>query len=495
VTSDARAVRLPVHLRPDPGRVVAQLFVPGHAFDGGRDGRASGIVDHVMAMTDDEVAGALAAIEIRFGHRHRDLDDTLRLHAERLANRMAAGVDLPVERQLVLGATFTHEYSVEAAALCNPSIAVAPDQTDVAPGAVRFVMTVRQIGEGHRSSIGIRTGVFDGHAVTVEPAGPFTTAGLHGDSSLAATTLQHASDDAEITAWVLAGLGPVFSTAALDARLLALAAQRDTRRNVVAATARFDAVAERHYEVRFPASSRLDERVLVPAMATESNGLEDARLVRFEDDDATVTYHATYTAYDGVAISQQLLTTVDFECFTSTPLLGVVATNKGLALFPRRIGGRYVALTRHDGATNGVATTRDLNVWTTTTPLDLDPYPWELLQVGNCGPPIELDEGWLVLTHGVGAFRTYSIGAMLLALDDPSVVLGRMRQPLLTPQPDEQDGYVPNVVYTCGALRHGDALLVPFGIADSSIGFARCSIAEILGAMERPTDPPSDLAT
>jgi predicted GH43/DUF377 family glycosyl hydrolase len=490
---DRWAARLPVRLLPDPGRVVAQLFVPGHALGGGRDGRASGIVAHVMAMTDRDVAGALAAIEIRFGHRHRDLDATLRLHAQRLANRLAAGVDLPDERQLVLGATFTQEYSVEAAALCNPSIVAAPDQTGVAAGAVRFIMTVRQIGEGHRSSIGLRTGVLGGDGtVTIEPTGPFTTAGLHADTMLAATTLRHADVDADTTAWVLAGLGPRFTTTALDARLLALDAQRDTRRNVAATTSRFTAVADRHYAVRFPASSRLDERVLAPAMAAESNGLEDARLVRFEEDDGAVTYLATYTAYDGAAISQQLLATADFESFTSTPLVGVVAANKGLALFPRRIGGRYAALTRHDGATNGVATTADLNVWTTTTPLDLEPYPWELLQAGNCGPPIELDDGWLVLTHGVGAFRTYSIGAMLLALDDPSVVLGRTRLPLLTPQPDEQDGYVPNVVYTCGALRHGDVLLVPFGIADSSIGFATCSITAILGAMERPAAGPSD---
>jgi predicted GH43/DUF377 family glycosyl hydrolase len=221
----------------------------------------------------------------------------------------------------------------------------------------------------------------------------------------------------------------------------------------------------------------------MPATSAESNGLEDARFVRLEEPDGTATYHASYTAYDGTNISQQLLSTADFTAFTSQPLVGRAAADKGMALFPRRIGGRYHALSRRDGATNGVASTEHLGIWNDITPLAVDPVAAELVQVGNCGPPIELDAGWLVLTHGVGPMRTYSLGALLLDLDRPWVVLARTAQPLLTPQSDERDGYVPNVVYSCGSLRHGDLLLVPYGIADRSIGFATFSISRVLAAM------------
>ena len=244
--------------------------------------------------------------------------------------------------------------------------------------------------------------------------------------------------------------------------------------------------ATRCYAVRFPAPSELTERVLHPARPMESNGLEDARFVRFVDDDDTVTYLAPYTAYDGSTISQQLLSTTDFEAFTSFPLLGAGAANKGLALFPRRIGGRYHALSRYDGEHNAVAIADDLRHWPTTTPLDVTDAAWSSVQLGNCGSPIELPEGWLVLTHGVGAMRTYSIGALLLDLDDPRIVIGQLRQPFLSPSADDQDGYVPNVVYSCGALRHGDRLFVPFGIADCRIGFATVAIADVLAAMSDP---------
>jgi predicted GH43/DUF377 family glycosyl hydrolase len=485
--SDPLATRLSLRLAPMPSRVVAQLFVPGHALGGGTDGRASRVVDDVVSMDDSDVATVLETIAGRFAARHRDLDATLRHHAERLANRLAPGCELSAPRKLLLGATFTHEYSVEAAALCNPSAVVAPDQSDLRPGTVRFVLSVRQIGEGHRSSIGFRTGILDDDgAVSIEDPGPFATAGTIEEATLDATTFQAATDHRDASQWLLARLGPRFTPSDLAARLHQLEAQSDTRRDVPATVRRLRQLADRHYRVSFPPSSRLDERVLSPATEAESNGLEDARFVRFVELDGTVTYYATYTAYNGSAIVQQLLATADFVTFTSTPLLGPAAANKGLALFPRRIGGRFYAMSRFDGATNAVTCSNDLGVWTDATPLDVDISGWQLVQVGNCGSPIELDEGWLVLTHGVGPLRTYSIGALLLDLDDPSVVIGQSRQPLLTPQRDEQDGYVPNVVYSCGSLRHGDVLLVPFGIADANIGFATFSIDDIVATMDAP---------
>jgi predicted GH43/DUF377 family glycosyl hydrolase len=211
--------------------------------------------------------------------------------------------------------------------------------------------------------------------------------------------------------------------------------------------------------------------------------MEDARFVRFVDDDASVTYYATYTAYSGSHISQQLLETNDFQNFTSGPLVGRAAANKGLALFPRRIGGRYAAMSRSDRETNTVAFADHLSIWPSASPCQQPTETWEVLQLGNCGPPIETDEGWLVLTHGVGPMRTYSIGAILLDLDHPTRVLGRLRRPLLSPAADEQNGYVPNVVYSCGALVHADTLVIPYGIGDSAIGFATAPLPELLTEM------------
>ena len=380
--------------------------------------------------------------------------------------------------------------------MCNPSAVPAVDQTGLAPGELRFVLSVRQIGEGHRSSIGFRSGVVAATGqLSIDRPGPVTIAGATEDVTLDAELFRDLATevDAGSVRWVLQHLGPAFTAGQLTERLRQLEAQQDTRRDIPNTVSRFAARVSRCYAVRFPTSSDLDERVLTPSAGFESNGLEDARFVRFVDDDGTVTYYATYTAYDGSAIAQQLLTTTDFHAFTSFPLLGAAAANKGLALFPRRIGGRFYALSRHDGHRNAIASSDDIRHWPSAVPLDVADTVWSCVQAGNCGPPIELDEGWLVLTHGVGPMRTYSIGALLLDLDDPTVVLGQVEHPLITPQPDEQDGYVPNVVYSCGALRHHDTIVVPFGIADARIGFASLTIADVLVCPRRPAKtPPTD---
>jgi len=478
--------RSPVSLRPDPTRVIGQLFLPGHALAGERGGRASRLVAHVLELSETDVTVAVDDLVMRFGERHRGLAGMIEQHAQRLANRLAPGVELSAGQRLLLGATFTHEYAIEAASVCNPSAVAAADQRDVAPGALRFVMSVRQIGEGHRSSIGFRTGVL-GHdgRFSIDPRTPFTTTGTVEDVTLDAHLFSELGPDVDADAvrWVLDHLGPSFTSRRLHERLHELETQGDTRRDVAQTVSRFIERESRCYATHFPASSGVDERVLVPSSVAESMGLEDARFVRFVDDDATVTYYATYTAYDGSAIAQQLLATADFLSFTSSPVLGAAAANKGLALFPRRIGGDLYALTRHDGATNGISKSADIRHWPASVPLDVADAMWSSVQVGNCGSPIELDEGWLVLTHGVGPMRTYSIGGLLLDLEDPTVVIAQTKEPLLAPRPDEQDGYVPNVVYSCGALRHGGTILVPYGIADTRIGFATFSTAGLLAAM------------
>jgi len=223
--------------------------------------------------------------------------------------------------------------------------------------------------------------------------------------------------------------------------------------------------------------------VLWPATSLESHGVEDARFVRFIEDDGNATYYATYTAFDGADITQQLLHTDDFLSFEASPMVGPAATNKGLALFPRRIGGRFAAMSRHDRETNAVTFSDTLGHWSDAVTCQTPDRDWEVIQLGNCGSPIETPSGWLVLTHGVGPMRTYSIGALLLDLDDPTTVLATLPEPLLTPATDEQDGYVPNVVYSCGALLHGDTLVVPYGIADTAIAIATVQVPELLDAM------------
>ncbi len=482
------AVRQPLRLRADPTRVIAKLFVPGHPEPlSGR--QVSDAVRHVLALDEGGVRDGLAELLERFGHRHRDLTSTFQHHADRIANRIPDGSVLTDERRMLLGAAFTHEYSVEAAALCNPSFVPAPSQAGVEPGSLGLVMSTRGIGEGHRSSIGFRAASVDEHGhVTVEPAGSQTSAGTVSAAMLHADAFRgmarRVRDDVEATSWVLDALGEEFTPVELDGRLGQLEDQDDTRPGVGRTVRRLRALAARAYCVDFDPSSRLDERVLYPVAKVEVNGVEDARFVRFQDGDRTI-YYATYTAYDGHDILQQLLETTDFCTFDASPLQGPAAHNKGLALFPRRIHGRFAALSRHDGSTNAVALTDDVRYWPTASPLVGQTRLWSSIQVGNCGPPIETDAGWLVLTHGVGPMRTYSIGACLLDLDDPTRMIGELAQPLLSPGPDEQDGYVPNVVYSCGAVRHGPNLVIPYGIGDASIGFATANIDDVLGAMAR----------
>ncbi len=475
--------RDPLRVVPDPSRVITQLYVPGHALPGGREEHASGVVDQILALDDDGVDQALAELIDRFGSRHRDLPRSLTHHAQRISNRLRPGTELSKARWLLLGAMFTHEHSVEAAAVCNPSAVAWPDAT--ATDQLRFVMSVRQIGEGHRSSIGFRTGKLsrDGE-VALDSRTAFASTPTIDHEPIAAAAfriLAHGSDDdTEATDWVLDHLGDEFTVDQLDRRLSQLETQRDTRRNVAGTARRLRRLGARTYTATFASTTELSERVLCPSTSAESNGLEDARFVRFVDDDATVTYHATYTAFDGSHIAQQLLSTNDFATFSSSPLVGAAAANKGMALFPRKIHGRYAAMTRQDGATNAVAFSDHLSRWPTASPVTCPTKPWEAIQVGNCGPPIETAEGWLVLTHGVGPMRTYSIGAWLLDLDDPTKLVGHLDTPLLSPERTEMDGYVPNVVYSCGGLTHGSTLLIPFGISDANIGFATLDTEQLL---------------
>ena len=475
-------------LRADPARVITRLFVPGQEGFEHQESRTGAVLARILALDEDEVLASLDDVITRFEGRHRKLACTFRHHAHELADRLRTGEQLSEPRMLLLGATFTSEYAIEGAALCNPSIVAHPHQNGTPADSLRFVMSVRGIGEGHRSSIGFRTGVIDASGQpAIDPPAALATVGDTAptllDAAVFRAELGRLEDDGEAADLVFGALGDRFTRADLDEQLANLENHLSTRGHAQRTADEIRAIALRSYAIEFSNRIPLSERVLWPAMPAEEAGMEDARFVRFVDDDGTVTFYASYTAYSGSRISQQLLVTKDFRSFTSTPMVGPAAANKGLALFPRRIGGRYVALSRADRESNAVTFSDCPYVWNDAQACQLPLESWEVLQLGNCGSPIETDAGWLMLTHGVGPMRTYRIGAVLLDLDDPTRIIGRLREPLLSPSADEQNGYVPNVVYSCGALVHADTLVLPYGIGDSAIGFATVPMPELMAAL------------
>lgn len=476
-----------IELRPDPARVITRFFVPGREDVGPGDSRATPVIQRILELDEHDVERAMADVDARFDHRHRCLHRTFDEHATMVTGRIDAAIDLSEARRLLLGAAFTHEYSIEAAALCNPSAVLHPRQD--LDGGARFLISVRGIGEGHRSSIGFRTGVVTAEgAVSIDPPGPFprtgtTSPGRHRASVFHAK-LDELGDDGENATFVLDALGPEFDDRELGPRIAELAADVATRRQARNTVANLRSIAASAYRVEFDASCDLSERVLWPHAPAECNGMEDARFVRFVEDAGAPTYYGTYTAYDGTNIAQHLLQTDDFVTFEASPMAGAAARGKGLALFPRKVHGNYAAMSRSDRETNAVTFSDDLRCWTRSHTIQLPERPWEILQLGNCGSPIETEAGWLVLTHGVGPMRTYSLGAILLDLDQPQRLLARSVAPILTPGDGRRDGYVPNVVYSCGGFAIGDVLVLPFGVGDQSISIVTMSIAEVIGSMQ-----------
>jgi predicted GH43/DUF377 family glycosyl hydrolase len=488
-TTASIEVRHSAHrLRPDPGRVLAKLFVPGHENVVDVESRAGPVVERVLGLGDDVVAGVLAEVFASFAGRHADLAATLDEHFELVAHRIEHPSELSTARRQLVGAYFTQEYAVEGAAICNPSMVPHPDQLGAGDGEARFVMSLRAIGEGHHSCIEFRAGVVaaDGDVHFDEPA-PHLVSGRQSpsryDRALFHGMLSALEDDGLSAEFVLDQLPERFTDADLDVALGALHDQLVTRRGATDTIDRIRWIAASNYQVIFPAGSTLSARVLVPIAPRESRGMEDARFVRFTDDNGTCTYYAPYTAYDGNDVGSRLLSTTDFRTFEATQLRGQGAQNKGLAFFPRRIGGRYVALSRWDRETNAIVTSSDPNLWDNPVCLQRPTEPWELIQLGNCGSPLETESGWIVLTHGVGPMRRYVLGVELLDLDDPTHVIGHLTQPLFAPAEDERDGYVPNVVYSCGAMIHGDNIVIPYGMADANVGVAVVSVQEVLDGL------------
>jgi predicted GH43/DUF377 family glycosyl hydrolase len=423
--------RQALHLRPDPARVVVRPFKPAtepRNLNPGDKSRVNHIVDRVLALDPEAAAGQLAEVLTNFEGRHRRLMERFEARADEMEDAFSAHASFTETQRRLVGAYFLLEYAFEAAALFNPSIVPHPDQSGAPEGGRRFILSLRAVGEGHISSLTFRSG------------------SVAADGSLA--------------------IDP-------SARLASVAAEER----------RTPGPLGDEVELVFAPDEDISERVIFPVTDFQAHGIEDARFVEFDEGGRKV-FLATYTAYSGQSIRSEMLETTDFVSFRMIPLQGTSAGNKGMALFPRRIGGRYAMIGRQDNENLYLIQSDDLHVWDGGKLILKPRFPWEFVQIGNCGSPIELDEGWLLLTHGVGPVRRYSIGAVLLDKDDPSRILARSREPLVRPEPSEREGYVPNVVYTCGAMRHGGQIILPYAVSDTFSTLATIEIAALLRAME-----------
>jgi predicted GH43/DUF377 family glycosyl hydrolase len=476
--------RTGVILRPNNARVLYRPFEPT------TPQRATRIVSRVMELSDTEVDWLLQDVLSEFHGRHQRLVHFLRERFEAVRHHLLTDRPLSESRQLLIGSYFTQEYALESAALFNPSMVLHPDQAGCPPGIARFIISLRATGEGHVSSVGFRSGTIDA-AGTIRldtPTGfvtaPRVIANAAYDKPLFLRKLGELGIGNGFVAAVFESLGDHFTLRDLEGALARTSRQqRARRREWEPLAAEILALAKANYEIECEPDSDISERVIFPYSPAETNGIEDARFVRFVEDDGSVHYYATYTAFDGSVMLPQFVETDDFVRFRVSTLNGPVIANKGFALFPRRIAGSYTMLSRQDGENLYIMESDMLHFWHAKRLVLRPTHPWELVQVGNCGSPIETPAGWLVLTHGVGPMRKYSIGAILLDLDDPSRVIGRLREPLLSPDSNERVGYVPNVVYSCGPLLHGGLLVIPYSMSDFATTFATVPLADVLAAL------------
>jgi predicted GH43/DUF377 family glycosyl hydrolase len=480
---------LPVHrhqivLLPDSARVIIRPFIPGSTK------RLAAIIGRALALTEEEVVEELELVHTEFDGRHLEIESALLHHFTRVQSEVFTHRPLSRERQMLIGALFSGEYSLEAAALFNPSIVPHPDQSTTPAGGLRFIMSLRATGEGHISSIEFRDGtILPGGGIEFAPVSRYVSLPEvlpnpdYGKKRFIIKLHEMGFDNA-CTASVTDALGSGFTRSELAASVLrvrreSLPLSHETRRTLEC----IQWLADSNYELRFSAKLALSERLIFPVSENESNGIEDARFVRFTEDDGSVTYYATYTAYNGRAILPQFIETKDFLHFRVLTLNGTAVQNKGMALFPRRIAGRYAMLSRQDDENLFVMFSENLHYWSDPHLILRPAEAWESVKLGNCGSPIETEAGWLVITHGVGAMRKYCIGAALLDLEDPTRVIGRLREPLLCPEGMEREGYVPNVVYSCGSLIHDGRLILPYAMSDKATAIASIPLAALLASL------------
>jgi predicted GH43/DUF377 family glycosyl hydrolase len=481
-----QVTRTTAALRPNQSRVLLRPFYPG---DSERAGR---IIMRVMALAEDLIAPLLEELTSDFSSRHDDIETAFLQRFEQVRPLLPADAKPSAKRKLLIGSYFLSEFSLESAALFNPSIVPHPDQSNLPAHSLRFVMSLRATGEGHLSSLTFRTGIINGgHRIELFAPGsylsePGQVPNPVYDNALFARKLHELGLTNEFTDRVMQRLGGSFNPEDLRSAVEAERNQPHPPEGEKDRQNTADGIwilAKSNYEVQFRPEQELSERILFPSSPSQRNGIEDCRFVCFQNPDGTRVYYATFTAFDGKLVVPELIETPDFLHFRFITLNGPAARNKGMALFPRKVNGRYAMLSRQDNENIYLVYSDNVHFWYEPRLLIKPAYPWETVQLGNCGSPIETEAGWLVLSHGVGPMRKYCIGAFLLDRDDPSKVIGRLPEPLLKPTPEEREGYVPNVVYTCGALVHRRKLIIPYGFADYATSFAIVPLDDVLAGM------------
>jgi predicted GH43/DUF377 family glycosyl hydrolase len=478
--------RTGIILKPSNTRVVIRPFEISD------EHRIEKIIARVAALSDAEVEIMLATVMREFRERHQRTREFFMHRFEQVRRYLLTDLPLSENRSLLIGSYFTQEYALESAALFNPSMIWHPDQSNLPEGCRRFILSLRATGEGHISSITFRSGIIDrGNRICMdEPtrlvAAPDLVPNALYEKSLFTRKLIELGTNGPLTEEVMDSLNEHFTLGDLEQTIqVVLRHNRNRQREFEPVAHTMISLAKANYEIRFGPELDVSERIIFPCSPTETNGIEDARFVRFTHDDGRIRYYATYTAYDGHVTLPQMLETEDFLHFRISTLNGPEVRNKGFALFPRMINGQYAMLSRQDGENIYLMYSDMPYFWYTKTLIAKPTYSWEFVQLGNCGPPIETEAGWLVLTHGVGPMRKYALGAMLLDLKDPTRVIGRLARPLLEPNANEREGYVPNVVYSCGALPHGRELIIPYAMSDYASTFATIPIDDILNVMVR----------
>jgi predicted GH43/DUF377 family glycosyl hydrolase len=474
-------------LRPDESRVLLRPFSPG---DPRRTGR---IISRILSLPESEVDALLEDVSAGFSQRHKSIHNVFLERFEQVRHLLSPEEKPSEQRRLLIGSFFLSEYALESTALFNPSIVPHPDQSGLSGGALRFILSLRATGEGHVSSITFRTGIIQSdHRIEVltptgDVAEPRQIPNALYEKGLFTRKLGEVGLTNDFTLRVMEKLGDSFTLEELRINLETEVNQFRLSDGMVLerqnAAQGIWLLARSNYEVQFQPEQQLSERVIFPATPSQRNGIEDARFVCFQNDDGTHTYYATFTAFDGTVVVPELVETSDFLRFRFITLNGPAAQNKGMAMFPKKVNGLYAMLSRQDNESIYLMFSDNVHFWHERKLLLEPTFPWELVQLGNCGSPIETPAGWLVLSHGVGPLRKYCIGALLLDRDDPSKVIGRLREPLLKPNESEREGYVPNVVYTCGALLHQGRLIIPYGLSDRATGFATVQLNEVLAAM------------
>ena len=476
---------------PDSKRVIARFFYLN-------DERGMDVIRSVTAMSENEIAIVVTKLLRDFTKRHRNISQVFEKHftkVRHLFDKLKIDADsLSLYRKLLIGSYFTHEFSIESAALFNPSIVEHPDQTELEKGEKRVILSFRATGEGHISSLVFRSGILDqNNKLILEPAGQLLDQAYSSVKSIYNKDLfiERLKETLEFNhklspESVLEKLDFEFTYGELKVYIDKLKKKSKYTKTQKLILDEILWLALSHYEIEFSLDTALSERVIFPVSKSEKNGIEDARFVRFTDDNGKVTYYATYTAYDGLVILPKLIETQFFYKFRSSAIHGEMSQNKGMALFPRKINGKYAMLCRIDGVNNYIAFSDNINIWRTAKLLQQPKYPWEFLQIGNCGSPVETSEGWLVITHAVGQMREYVLGAILLDLDNPEKVIGRSKTPLMTPNSKEREGYVPNVIYSCGSIVHNDNLIIPYAMSDYASTYAFINLEELLHELKNP---------